>query len=139
MEERGRVTGCGGGGAAAGADGAGAGLGGGWAGAGRQGGGGGAPAAGAGAGAVLGGVCAAADRKGEAASATDFRNPRRPVGLVIWCECSIVRGVEVDDVRGFEFLSEQCQKGRRGEGGRRETEDRIAGWVGVAAGSGAAF
>src|ERR1017187_7131596 len=97
MEDRGRVTGCGGGGAAAGVDGAGV---------------------------VLGGVCAAADPKGEAASATDFRNPRRPVGLLIWCECSIVRGAEVVGFGGFAFLSEQCQKGRKGEGRGRKSEDR---------------
>ena len=97
MDDCGRVTGCGGGGAAAGVDGAGV---------------------------VLGGVCAAADPKGEAASATDFRNPRRPVGLLIWCECSIVRGAEVVGFGGFAFLSEQCQKGRKGEGGRQKSEDR---------------
>src|ERR1035438_4990753 len=87
---------------------------------------------------VMGGGGGGAAAGADGARATDFRKPRRPVGLVIWCECSIVRGVEVVGFGGFAFLSEQCQKGRKGEGGRRETEDRIAGWVGVAAGSGAA-
>src|ERR1035438_4726688 len=79
---------------------------------------------GGGAGVVLGGVCAAAGPKGEAASATDFRNPRRPVGLLIWCECSIVRGVEVVGFGGFAFLSGQCRKGRKGEGRGQKSEDR---------------
>ena len=59
-----------------------------------------------------------ADPRGAPASATVLRNPRRPVEVLIWCECSIVRGVEVADLRGFAFLYEQSQKGRGGEGGR---------------------
>lgn len=61
------------------------------------------------------GVGAAADPRGAPASATVLRNPRRPVGVLIWCECSIVQVVEVADFGGFAFLAERSQKGRKDE------------------------
>src|SRR5580658_2815832 len=88
MEERGRVTGLGGGG-----------------GAGAR---------------VCGGVCAAAaPPRGTPASATVFRNPRRPVGVVdICCECIIVWGVEIAASGGVGMLvAGWCWGGFRCSGG----------------------
>src|SRR5580698_3212140 len=78
MEERGRVTGGGAAGCGLG------GCGGVWAAAGP---------AGAGGGGGWGGVWAGAVPAGAAAArATVLRNLRRPVGGVIWCECSMFGG-----------------------------------------------
>ena len=72
---------------------------------GRMTGGGGCGAGGVvGAGAVGGGVWAAAT---PLASATVFRNARRPVDLFgIWCECSRVRRLEVAEFGGFAISTE---------------------------------